>query len=294
MGFVQLGQLLSCTFCQKFQRDVKKLIASPDKHAYICDECTVEPSRLTLISAKSGDQRVLDPSLCSRVRRLLRNVWSGRSTTALRCSFCLEKRRSIDLYASPVKTEIGAQICADCLAVCRQVLRDEAKEEHAQEKAIEAWMLAIIKDGGIARLDDLHIDRLAERWKRREMWIPGGLEAFRLTVMLRDRHQLPFTVGLAFSLEAREHLTGMDFRTTEQLAAMLDWSPPSLYLFKEEQEPGKEIARAIKEGSIHGDAVVRDLEQGVLGSHARRASCYYTEFREVGSTEYRRSVILEG
>ena len=31
------GELLRCSFCNKDQRDVKKLIAGPT--AYICDEC---------------------------------------------------------------------------------------------------------------------------------------------------------------------------------------------------------------------------------------------------------------
>ena len=64
------AQQLNCTFCGKSQQDSKRLIASPDHRAYICDECTIEPRRLQLISdksEKSANYRVLSVFPNSRV-----------------------------------------------------------------------------------------------------------------------------------------------------------------------------------------------------------------------------------
>ena len=46
----------SCTFCQRSRVAVAKLIESPDKHTYICEECTLQPDRLALLSEKSTIQ----------------------------------------------------------------------------------------------------------------------------------------------------------------------------------------------------------------------------------------------
>jgi ClpX C4-type zinc finger len=63
MKLIRLDQQLKCIFCQKSQQGVKKLIASPDHHTYICDDCTVERGRLRL-----GSDNAL--------------------TVSFRCSFC--------------------------------------------------------------------------------------------------------------------------------------------------------------------------------------------------------------
>ncbi len=111
-----------------------------------------------------------------------------------------------------------------------------------ERSRIEKWMLAIISDGGIDRLDHLHIDPINPRWKDKNRWIEGGLEAFRIALSVRDQHRLPFTVSLTFSLVDIDHLCGIDFQTREDLLAKLDWAPPSLYLFDRGKEPDKQTA----------------------------------------------------
>src|ERR1700686_1108829 len=154
--------------------------------------------------------------------------------------------------------------------------------EPARERAIEAWLLAIVQYGGVARFDNLHIDQIDELWKPREMWIQGGLEAFRLALTVRDSHNFRFIVGLGFSLESGGQYTGVDFQTGEEFVARVDWSPPSLYLF----EPGKEP-------SIE-TTVVRKLNRNIFPGLPERANCYCIEFRERGTHERRRSVFVEG
>ncbi len=103
MKLIRLDQQLKCIFCQKSQQGVKKLIASPDHHTYICDDCTVERGRLRL-----GSDNAL--------------------TVSFRCSFCRKRQCFLGFYVSPLKGEIRAQICGECLDVCRQIIKDEAKE----------------------------------------------------------------------------------------------------------------------------------------------------------------------
>lgn len=71
MKFVRLDQQLSCTFCQKTQQDAKKLIASPDKRTYICDECTLELGRLTPVYF--GDAVVVEHRYIADIVRGIQN-----------------------------------------------------------------------------------------------------------------------------------------------------------------------------------------------------------------------------
>jgi len=90
-------------------------------------------------------------------------------------------------------------------------------------------MLATISDGGIDRLDDLHVDAIDASCKKRSNWISGSIRAYELAVRLQSNLGLNVKVALAFSL-----LDGMGqtFETEEEFESQLDWSPPSLYLFK--------------------------------------------------------------
>ncbi len=156
--------------------------------------------------------------------------------------------------------------------------------EQTREYSIESWMLTIVRDGGVVRIDDLHIDAIDEAWKPRECWVQNGLEAFRMALMLRDRHHLPFTVALGFSLESGEHFTGVDFQNTAELVEKLNWVPPSLYLFVPGKTPRMNIT----------DVIIRDLKPDFFGATVQPANCYYIEFRQSEWNEYSRSVFLEG
>src|SRR5215471_6154128 len=98
-----------------------------------------------------------------------------------------------------------------------------------RETKIREWMPATVSNGGIERLDDLHVDDIDENWKQRANWISASIRAYELAVKLQSDLGLGVTVALAFSL-----LDGMGqtFDTEEEFESQLDWSPPSLYLFK--------------------------------------------------------------
>jgi hypothetical protein len=101
-----------------------------------------------------------------------------------------------------------------------------------REATIRQWMLATISNGGIQRLDDLHVDAIDESWKERNNWVSAGLTAYGLALRVRHELGLDVTVALAFSLLDARDTSEVVFETREEFEKQLDWSPPSLYLFK--------------------------------------------------------------
>ncbi len=100
------------------------------------------------------------------------------------------------------------------------------------DHTIRTWMLSIVRDGGIARFDDLHIDRIDASWKARQRWIEGALEAYRIALGVRADLGLQLSVAITFSLESAEHRRGIDFTTPAELEERFDRTPPPLYLFE--------------------------------------------------------------
>jgi ATP-dependent protease Clp ATPase subunit len=125
MRLIRAGEQINCTFCKKSQQVARWLIASPDKSTYICDECTVEPSRLKLKADKREARGDVSPAPSSRVSRFL---GKHLATKRMRCSFCRKRLRSVDSYVPAEGCETQVQVCGNCLAVCRQILRDEAEK----------------------------------------------------------------------------------------------------------------------------------------------------------------------
>jgi len=93
-------------------------------------------------------------------------------------------------------------------------------------------MLATVSNGGIERLDDLHVDDIDGIWKDPTSWVSAGLIAYRLALGLRRELGLDVTIALGFSLVDDQGNSGDVFETQEQFEKQLDRSPPSLYLFK--------------------------------------------------------------
>jgi hypothetical protein len=151
----------------------------------------------------------------------------------------------------------------------------------AREQVIRSWMLAITKDGGIERFDDLHIDRIDSSWKVRQRWIEGALEAYRIALVVRADLGLQLSVTITFSLESAERRLGIDFATPTEFEQRLDHSPPSLYLFELGQEPWV--------ASMPPDATVEPLDPRMFGEVGGRG--YFLEFRG-HPDEYYRSVFL--
>lgn len=147
-------------------------------------------------------------------------------------------------------------------------------ERQHQRQIIETWMLSNVRTGEFNRYDDLHIDQIDQQWRDRKTWIEGGVEALRLGVELRDKHQLEFTVALGCSLRVSASSPLGLPRRREDLTAQLDWSPPSLYLFPKRQEPWLDSG---------GTEILEELGESVSkGRSAKAPQFYYLEFTQGG------------
>jgi ATP-dependent protease Clp ATPase subunit len=104
------GSLLSCSFCGKNQKQVKKLIAGPS--AYICDGCM---RRVHTVLAAPG--RTASTPI-ARIQQV------GDEPEAGQCSFCGKPRYRVAAMASAGTT----RMCNECLELCDEIVSEELKE----------------------------------------------------------------------------------------------------------------------------------------------------------------------
>ena len=151
-------------------------------------------------------------------------------------------------------------------------------------------MLSVSLDGSVDRYDDLHVDSIDQDWKSKKAWIGGGVWAFQEAIQLRDRLDLPYTVALGFSL-CEEGFDWNESAGIGQLQSRLDWSPPSLYLFRDGEEPDADLDRAIHSGQAAPDATSKKFRLvEVVGLKAG----LLLRFKRTGSDEYTQSAFLLG
>jgi transcription elongation factor Elf1 len=99
--------LLTCSFCGRDQKHVKKLIAGPG--VYICNRCA------------HVAEVVVDPALePGSVAGFMRQV---SPDAAEQCSFCGKDRQRVSAMAAGGND--GAQICSECVALCREIIDEE-------------------------------------------------------------------------------------------------------------------------------------------------------------------------
>jgi ATP-dependent protease Clp ATPase subunit len=101
------GDLLSCSFCGKNQKQVTKLIAGP--HGYICDGC-VSSAHAVL----AGPGRTDGPPIAT-----IQQV--SQEAGPEQCSFCGKHRYQVAAMASAGDT----RICDECVGLCEEILKDE-------------------------------------------------------------------------------------------------------------------------------------------------------------------------
>lgn len=165
----------------------------------------------------------------------------------------------------------------------------------AHDSIIREWMLNVIKNGGIQRFDDIHVDAIDNNWTSPSLWLEGGLEALEAARRLRDFDKLPFTVVLAIPLRSNNTLKGLDFTTREELASRLDFTPPSLYLFVPGEEPWITLERAIRVDKTHTGLVIVSTNLDLFRGAVCAKQTYYTEFRAASTDrEYSRSLWIMG
>lgn len=101
------GDLLSCSFCGKHQKQVQKLIAGPG--VYICNEC-VERVHAVLVGPGTT---------ASTPIATIAQMAAADGTQ--QCSFCGKRRHQVAAMASTDH----ALICNECLDLCEEIISEE-------------------------------------------------------------------------------------------------------------------------------------------------------------------------
>ena len=101
------GDILSCSFCGKLQKQVKKLIAGPG--VYICDGCIA-----------GADAVMAEPGRAVRTPIATIQQVSDEAG-AEQCSFCGKPRHQVAAMASTG----DARICNECLELCDEIIEEE-------------------------------------------------------------------------------------------------------------------------------------------------------------------------
>ena len=113
------GDLLSCSFCGKSQKQVKKLIAGP--RVYICDRCI---SGAHVVIAEPGG------TVSTPIATIHQVSDEGR---AEQCSFCGKHRHQVAAMAAAVGVRLPGvkgsepgepRICNVCLELCDEIIEE--------------------------------------------------------------------------------------------------------------------------------------------------------------------------
>lgn len=100
------SELLSCSFCGQYQRQVEKLIAGPD--TFICDRCV---DRVHTVLDTPGATASTPAATIQRVSDAGRDEW---------CSFCGKSHHRVEAMAAAG----DARICNQCLDLCDEIVLD--------------------------------------------------------------------------------------------------------------------------------------------------------------------------
>jgi hypothetical protein len=110
------GELyLACTFCDKPQNKVRKLIAGPG--VYICDGCI---------------DLAVDVITSGRAARTALGAMSNvpEDQSGVRCNFCGKDRGQVERVAimsevTVQRTSSSAAVCSECLMLCGEIITEE-------------------------------------------------------------------------------------------------------------------------------------------------------------------------
>jgi len=110
------GELyLACTFCDKPQNQVRKLIAGPG--VYICDGCT---------------DLAVDVITSGRAGRTALGTMSSvpEEQSGVRCNFCGKDRGQVERVALMEEVTVdrtcsSAAVCSECLLLCGEIITEE-------------------------------------------------------------------------------------------------------------------------------------------------------------------------
>ncbi len=126
---------------------------------------------------------------------------------------------------------------------------------------IKSWLLSVVNDISWEKYNDLHIDEVDNVFKKKDNWFDGGLECYIHAVSIVKELKIPYTIELTFSLKSKKTLKDYVIKDIESLKKEFDYSPPSLYVFRNDWKNLEEIKKkgTALEGLIDNDKVFGNL-----------------------------------
>jgi hypothetical protein len=168
------------------------------------------------------------------------------------------------------------------------------RKRDLHKKRIQSWFDAVIHDGGIDRLDELHVDVIDRTRKSKKSWISAALESFEIALDVRDEDVSgqELTILLSFALVDNVRPLGVTFHDRESLENNLSYAPPSIYVYRKDDDFLKRLKSSEIE-TVSGDSVLIKLSATELfGELHRSVTCIYSENKRPDDDEYRRGLYL--
>jgi len=165
------------------------------------------------------------------------------------------------------------------------------------KEIIQSWFNSAIHEGGIDRCDHLHVDQIDADWKPRSKWISSGLQAFETAMEIRDRYvtDMPLTIVLTFELESETKPLGITFHCREALEKSLSYVPPSLYVFRTNNNEFLNKVRVAEENGTDFSGNIRILNGATFFGEMRKSvKCIYSESKRPDDDEYSRYLHVAG
>lgn len=164
------------------------------------------------------------------------------------------------------------------------------------ESTIEEWFRAVVEDGGIERLDDLHIDQIDDVWRPSSEWIAGALQSFEAAIKIRNAIVSDGSLVILLSIPLQDAIApeGVTFHTCDDLKKSLSYTPPSLYVLRSDH-PWIRQMREAKKMNISRDSHITLLNTAnFFDGIPETITCTYSESKRPEDEEYSRYVSLAG
>ena len=150
------------------------------------------------------------------------------------------------------------------------------------KERIADWMQRVVERRSDLEFDDLHIDDVDPSFGPRSMWPSGASQCLQMALLLRNDLGLPFTVAAGMSLRSSPTPAGTDFDTLQEIVAVMDDSPPSLYLFEQGDEPWR------------SDSDFREVVGDYMPATNFKLRGFFREWFDDNDRAFRRSFWLAG
>lgn len=144
----------------------------------------------------------------------------------------------------------------------------------SEQEKIQNWINEFLKADKL--YSDIHIDRIAGKKIDEANWISTGFDYLAAAEEMVQILNNNFQIYLSISLIAEEYSLGVNFKNLKELKEQLDFSPPSLYIFRDGMTPY--------------NGLNSDQYKKIKLDHMMDYDVFYMEYKQPDDVEYRRSI----